>query len=187
MVVKKPMVSSCSLLDPGKRGQAKIQQMAFMLLALTLFFVLVGLFVLVIRFAGIADSATALEEKNALLLSTKLANSPEFACGESFGTGRINCIDGDKAIAVSENVDAYREFWGSGITNIEIRRIYPEGEEELCKLNNYPNCNVLRIISGELSGFSVENFVSFCRKEFGSGEVYDKCEVAKLFISYEEL
>ena len=59
-----------------KSGQLKIQQMAFVLMAVTLFFVLVGMFVLVVRFSGLEESATALEEKNAMLLVAKLANSP---------------------------------------------------------------------------------------------------------------
>jgi len=93
-----------------KQGQIKIQQMAFMLLAVTLFFVLVGLFVLVIRFAGIGEAAEALEERNALLLTTKMANSPEFSCGNVYGTGNINCIDGDKVMALKKNINNYEGF-----------------------------------------------------------------------------
>ena len=169
-----------------KLGQVKIQQMAFMLLAVTLFFVLVGLFVLVIRFAGIGDAATALEEKNALLLTTKMANSPEFSCGNVYGTGNINCIDGDKVMALMKNIEDYDGFWGNRVSNIEIKKIYPEEETKLCTLGNYPDCNTIRIISGEVKGFSAENFVSLCRKESEAGETYDKCEIAKILISYDE-
>src|SRR3989339_757807 len=68
----------------NSRGQLKIQQMAFMLIAVTLFFALVGLFLIVFVFSGLKGSATALQEKNALLLVTKLANSPEFSCEDVF-------------------------------------------------------------------------------------------------------
>ena len=164
----------------------KIQQMAFMLLAVTLFFVLVGLFFITIRFAGLNESAIALEERNALLLTTKIANSPEFSCGAVFGTGTTNCIDGDKVIALMRNIESYEGFWGAGVSNIEIRKIYPVGEEVVCTLGNYPDCNSLRIISGEVKGFSAENFVSLCRKESEGGETFDKCEIAKILVSYEE-
>jgi uncharacterized protein (UPF0333 family) len=47
----------------GKSGQVKIQQMAFMLLAVTLFFVLAGLFVLMVVYNNIKSSATDQEKK----------------------------------------------------------------------------------------------------------------------------
>lgn len=166
-----------------KKAQLKIQQMAFMLMAVTLFFVLVGLFVLVFRFAGLKEAATSLEEENAQLLVTKLANSPEFSCGESFGSSRTNCIDADKLMVLRENIEIYSGFWGKGVSNIEIRKIYPAGEK-ICTLGSYPNCNIIRILSEEINGTSIGNFVSLCRKEYYEGEVYDKCELAKIFVSY---
>ena len=44
-----------------KRSQLKIQQMAFMLMAVTLFFILVGMFVLTIYLSNLKNSAFALE------------------------------------------------------------------------------------------------------------------------------
>ena len=79
-------------LKSHKKAQMKIQQTAFVLMAITLFFVLIGIFILVIRFSGLKESATELQEKNAMLLATKLANSPEFSCGEAFGNKKINCV-----------------------------------------------------------------------------------------------
>lgn len=166
-----------------KKAQMKIQQMAFMLMAITLFFLLVGILVLVFKFSGLKDSATALAEENAMLLVTKIANSPEFSCGEAFGTGRINCIDWDKVMMLKENYERYSEFWG--VTNIEVRRIYPTGEEILCTTGNYPNCNVVRVGSQEVEGTDMSNFVALCRKAYAD-EVYDKCELAKIIVSYEE-
>lgn len=170
-----------------KKAQIKVNQMAFMLIALTLLFVVAGLFFLVIRFAGIKDVATSLQEKNAMLLVTKLANSPEFSCGEVYGTGATNCIDGDKVIALKKNIANYRGFWGNGVYNIEIKKIYPEEPTKLCEFGNYPECNTIRLLEGEVKGFSVENFVSLCRKESESGGIYNKCEIAKLMISYENV
>ncbi|GBE19976.1 MAG TPA: hypothetical protein ENG87_04135 [Candidatus Pacearchaeota archaeon] len=171
-------------LSRKKRGQLKIQQMAFMLMAVTLFFVLVGMFVLVIKFSGLKDTATELCEENAMLLVTKLANSPEFSCGRAFGSSRTNCIDGDKVMMLKENIEIYEKFWG--VTNIEIRKISDE-PEKVCDLGGYQqdNCNVIRLISKNVSGYSMSNFVSLCRKDYVDEEVYDKCEMAKLILSYE--
>ena len=165
------------------KSQMKIQQMAFMLIAVTLFFVLVGMLVLVWKFSDLRETATALEEKEAMLLITKLANSPEFSCGRAFDYGGSACIDADKVMMLKENIGKYPGFWG--VKNIEIRKIYPEGEE-ICSLGNYPNCNIIRVKGDEISGNYISNFVALCRKELYEGDVYDKCELAKLMVSYEE-
>tara|TARA_Y100000296_G_C4996412_1_gene167953 strand:+ start:311 stop:436 length:126 start_codon:yes stop_codon:yes gene_type:complete len=39
--------------------------------------------------------------------------------------------------------------------------------------------------SGNVGGFDASNFVVLCRKESSEGEVYDKCEIAKLMVSYD--
>ncbi len=174
---------NCLRRKSHKSGQLKIQQMAFMLMAITLFFVLVGMFVLIVKFSGLKESATALEEKNAMLLATKLANSPEFSCGESFGGSRVNCIDADKVMMLKENINKYAGFWG--VSNIEIRKIYPAENEVICNIGNYPNCNVIRLISKETAGVDLSNFVSLCRKNSFEGEIYDRCELAKIMVSYE--
>jgi len=167
----------------SKLSQMKIQQMAFMLIAVFLFFALVGIFVLVIRFAGIKESLSILEEENAMLLVSKLANSPEFSCGEAF-SAKTNCIDSDKVMILKNKMDKYRYFWG--VSNIEIRKIYPISEEKTCSLGNYPNCSIIKIISQESEGIGISNFVSLCRKELLDGKSYDKCEIAKLIVYYKE-
>ena len=104
----------------NKKAQLKIQQMAFMLIAVTLFFVLVGMLIFVFRFSSIQESAELLGEKNALLLVTKLANSPEFSCGESFGRSSVNCVDSDKVMTLKANIEKYSGFWD--VSGIEIRK-----------------------------------------------------------------
>ena len=166
----------------NKKAQLKIQQMAFMLIALVLFFALVGMFFLTIQFQKIKDSAGILEEKNALLLVTKLANSPEFSCGESFGTGKINCVDSDKVMALRSNAEKYKDFWG--VNNIEIRKIYPTNNGKECNAGTYPNCDIIKIEKGIITS-EYSNFVSLCRKESDGSKSYDKCEIAKLTVSYD--
>ncbi len=168
----------------SKKAQLKIQQMAFMLMAVTLFFALVGMFVLAIKFSGLKETAATLCEENAMMLVTKLANSPEFSCGEAFD-GETNCIDGDKIMMLKENIDAYEDFWGA--SNIEIRKIYPAEAEKVCDIGTYQggDCNTIRLISKNVSGFDDKyNFVSLCRKEYIDGDMYDKCEIARLSVRY---
>ena len=170
-----------------RKAQMKIQQMAFMLIAIMIFFALVGLLVVTIGFSGLKEKATALQEKNAMLLASKIANSPEFSCSQN-----ENCIDLDKIIVLKDNINKYktgnRNFWG--VSGIEIIKIYPKGlqEKEIeCISSNYPNCNKITIIPGQ--GIAPENFVSLCRKEFDSETnlVYDKCELGKILVRYEKI
>ncbi|MEK6817226.1 MAG: hypothetical protein AABX80_00330, partial [Nanoarchaeota archaeon] len=169
----------------NKSGQMKIQQMAFMLIAVMVFFALVGLLVVTIGFSGLKEKATALQEKNAMLLASKLANSPEFSCGQT-----ENCIDLDKVFVLKNNINKYKtgnkNFWG--VSGIEIIKIYPKDSKLIeCDSGNYPNCSKITIISGQ--GIAPENFVSLCRKEFDSETniVYDKCELGKILVRYEKI
>lgn len=166
----------------NKKAQLKIQQMAFMLIAVTLFFVFAGIFVLSTQLSNLKQSAYSLDEQNAQLLVTKLANSPEFSCGDAFKNSRINCVDSDKALILKKNIDKYSNFWD--VENIEIRKIYPESKEAECTLENYPDCNVIKIRDGNISA-EYSNFVSLCRKELIGGKVQDKCEIARLIVSYK--
>lgn len=168
-----------------KKGQLKIQQMAFMLMAVTLFFVLVAMIVLVLRFSGLKESATLIEEENALLLVAKLANSPEFSCGGSFGTTRINCVDADKVIMLKERIDKYSRFWGVG--SIEIRKIFPDGGDVLCDKINYDKCGVIEVFSKDVKLLPpASNFIILCKKEISGGDIYDKCELARFLVSSED-
>ncbi len=166
----------------NKKGQMKIQQMAFMLIAITLFFVLVGLFMLSTMFSGLKKNAAALEETDAAETVTKLANSPEFSCGAAYGGQKVNCIDQDKIMGLIKNNELYGNFWN--VKSLEIRKLYPEGEEVICNSQNYPDCNFFKIYSeGGVSG-DKSSFATLCRKEFANGASYDKCEIGKIFIGF---
>lgn len=167
------------------RGQMKIQQMAFMLIAVTLFFALVGMFVLVFGLSSLKKDASMLEEKNALLLVSKLANSPEFSCGEAFDYSQADCVDADKVMVLKRKYNDYKDFWG--VYNVEVMKIYPAGQEDIeCTEANYPRCGFIKVITGRNEGKRVSNFVLLCRKESKEGNVYDKCEIARLFVSYRD-
>lgn len=169
----------------GKHGQLKVQQMAFMLVAITLFFILAGMFFLVINFSNLKQSATEQEKENTELLITRLANSPEFSCENSFENLGTNCIDFDKVMVLKQGMEKYQRYWGD-IANIEIRKVYPPEATVLCEIQNYPRCNTLRLYSADVNGTYITNFVSLCRKETEGERTYDKCELARLMIAYNQ-
>ena len=166
------------LADSGKKAQIKIQQMAFVLLGIVFFLVLVGLLVISVRFSELKKTAAGIEDDNALNLAIKLANSPEFSCGNSFDSWGENCVDYDKITAL-KSLDSYKGFWGVGAIKVIIIDSDISGEKE-CSLGD-TNCNTITVYSdGKSGGQYNSNFVSLCRKESYGGEVYDKCDMATL-------
>lgn len=169
----------------NKRSQMKIQQMAFMLMALTLFFVLIGLIFMAVQLSGVRESATNLEKENAEKLIMKIANSPEFSCGESFGTAKIDCVDFDKIMVFRDMISDYSRFWG--VADIEIVKLYPEASQTTCSYGTYPDCKTTRIYSENVPKKPpISNFVSLCRKDVVNEEVFEVCELAKINIRYED-
>ena len=188
MEMRYPSVHCCKMIKKtmSQRGQFKIQLMAFMLIAVVVFFALVVIFVLAFGLSSIKDTANLLEQQNAMLLVSKLANSPEFSCGEAYGGSMVNCVDLEKVMALRESVAKYKGFWG--VSNIEIRKVLDSSPELSCSLGNYPSCNFVRLLENSSSGYDYSNFISLCWKENNAemGKVYDKCEVAKLIVRYKE-
>lgn len=162
----------------------KIQQTAFMLVALAIFFVLAGLFVLSFSLSSLKKNAQLSNEKNALTLVTRLAETPEFSCGEAFGEKTVNCIDADKLMALLKNINLYSGFWGK-VYSIEVRKI-PFETEILCTSLTYPNCNTFKLIANSSLGTDYSNYVSLCRKENDGNSLITKCELAKLLVRYND-
>jgi len=167
----------------NKRGQVKIQQMAFLLITLTILFVMVGMFALKAGFSGLEDERAELQQASAIKLVSRLANTPELACGEVFGGERANCVDFDKAIVFKKQSKNYANFWG--VEGLEIIKIYPFSDE-ICTLDNYQDCGFLKIIDNQGKGKDRSAFISLCRKAGANGRVYDKCELAKLVVRYSD-
>lgn len=158
--------------------------MAFMIIAVVIFFALVAMFMISFKLSSLKKDANLLDERNALLLVTKLAESPEFSCGEAFGGKRTSCIDFDKVLVLKNNIDLYDNFWG--VANIEVRKISNNDQSMPCTFQNYPNCDYLRILSEDVVGSDYSTFVSLCRKESYEGQIYDQCSLARFTLSYEK-
>ena len=156
------------------KGQLKIQQMAFVLVALIIFFAMVSLFYFSIRVSNIQKSAVSLSEDAAKELVRKLSGTPEFAWT---ATDCASCIDLDKVILL-KNRKAYSGFWS--LDYLAVERVYPSKEGE-CTKGNYPNCNKITIINKTLSyGSPAWAYVALCRQDFAKS-AYVKCELGRIF------
>ena len=163
------------------KGQLKIQQMAFMLLAVTLFFVLVLLFYLTIKTAGLEKDFVNSEKEKAAGLVMRLASSPEFVF--EGGSSGIKGVDADKIMVLKDN-SKYKEFWG--VEGIIIKKLYPPNTNTECTQNNYPNCNLIKVFTTKKSA-PTGSYIALCRKESVSGNSYDRCELALLMIETKEV
>lgn len=159
-----------------KSGQLKIQQMAFMILAVTIFFILAGLFYLTIYLQGIARQSNEQRERQAVINAEFFAESPEFTCGSY-------CIDTDR-LMVLKNKTAYKNFWP--YESIEVRRVYPKGIGRECNFGNYPDCDSYTIVDDKAENIrKAANFVALCRKDPVQGHVSRKCELGKIILGVE--
>lgn len=162
----------------NKRAQLKIQQMAIMIVAITLFFLLVLMFYLSIKMTSLREQAVELNREKAVGLVTKIASSPEF----SF-EGASRGVDIDKVMVLKEKTE-YRDFWG--VDGIIIEKLYPEAADAECTKSNYPNCNRILLFTDGRGEF-VHSYISLCRKQSIEGRtIYDECELAILKLGVKE-
>lgn len=145
-----------------------------MLMAVVIFFILAGLFVITIKYRELYKEANLLAKEKTLSTLIQLADTAEFTCGKSL------CIDTDKLMAMQDRI-AYDEFWQ--LSSLSAVKIFPKQEREVkCTKENYPDCNLFEIYNENVEneeGFST--FVSLCRQEkTKEGYWYNKCELGKL-------
>src|SRR3989338_11323343 len=103
------------------KAQMKIQQTAFMLVALVLFFSMIALVYFSISLANLREHAQYLREKEALENVKMIAATPEFAFTSSSDCS--NCVDFDKVLMLKEQ-SSYKNFWKFECLEVEI--IYPK-------------------------------------------------------------
>lgn len=174
-----------------KKAQLKIQQMAVMLVVVTIFFAMAGMVVLSIMRGNILQEAEEILEANAITLAQKIADSPELRCGDSYGLMQIKCIDLDKAIILKENIDRYKinsdfSFWGRD-ANIMIERLDSELDDVECTSKAvYPNCNRIEMFKSQ-TNTTADSYVLLCRKANEGDDFYNKCEIGRIMVEYRPL
>lgn len=149
------------------KGQYKIQQMAFMIVAVFIFFVLVGLFFFRWQFSDLQDDFDLLEREQAISSLEVISDMSEFNCGARESL----CLDEDKIkVMSSAEFSSYKEVLG--VDSLKVYSVYPEKEEF-----------VVFDSSRDLKEYST--FVSVCKKKSSEGFVYDDCVLGKLVVGVE--
>lgn len=151
------------LVAGSSKGQMKMQQMAMVLVAFVIFFVLVALFVISVKFSSLRESAGSTRENEMRALVHKLAGTPEFAWTYE---DCASCVDFDKAFLLKQQ-GAYNDFWSNSVDLVRLQRLYPaEGVDYIeCTADNYPDCSQITIYESE-KGYTAQNaYVALCRLE----------------------
>jgi hypothetical protein len=162
----------------SKRSQTKIQEMSFMLVGLVILFAIIAIFALSLLYGTIKKSANISKEERVVSGIMNLANSPEFSCVGS----KMNCIDSDKAMAMSGKI-----IYNKLLTNINSLSIIKQSALNKTRLtwikcmnSNYPNCDYIEIYSKTGIQETKSTFVSLCRNQKEENYLYEKCEIGKI-------
>lgn len=158
------------------KGQMKIQQMAFMIVAVFFFFILVGLFFISIQLKDIKKKALVLNREQAINSLRVISDMSELNCNSR----ETLCIDRDKLRIMSGSKGKeYKEVWP--VESIKVYQIYPSFVSPIkCPANP---CNFYEIYnSGEKNIEEVSTYVSLCEKKADNSYIYENCEIAKLLV-----
>jgi len=152
-----------------KKSQIKIQEMAFVLLALTVLAGIVFIFFSKFQISGVEKAAGTVKQQQAISLLEKISAMPEIRCSY-YGVEKL-CIDEDKLqiFLPMANSSSYIKQW-TGMQKVSVKRIWPSEEE-------WP------IYSEGKGNFTYSTFVSICKQEFRTTSSW-KCSLGMMEVSY---
>lgn len=133
----------------NKLAQMKIQQMAFMIVAVVVFFAMVAVIYFSISLRGLETKVQELRDDEAREIARQLASSPEFAFTAS--SDCEDCIDLERAFQISQNPNYQNSFWN--LNYLALERISPPSSENISctNLQSYiaRTCNQIVIFKDE--------------------------------------
>ena len=158
---------SSFVLIKSKKSQMKIQEMAFVLIALFLLFSMVFLFYIKLKSSDIDRTSYELKQNNALSMLGKIAAMPEFSCSSALGKDSL-CMDEDKLRVMQDRKDYETLF--KGIKEIKISKIYPSVEEFVIYSSNKEDYE------------SYGAFTSICKQRYDNTGFY-QCSMGVIHLS----
>ena len=157
----------------GNKGQLKIQEMAFVLLAIVFLFALVLLFFTAFQYRLWQNVAAETRESRAISLLEVISSMPELRCSSSFSsTSEAVCIDEDKLAYFNKSGnmrERYSILWQNSMAaSIEIQQIYPSKKSYF--LYTKPKID-------ELSTQTFSTYISICSEELKG---ISRCTLARV-------
>lgn len=138
----------------SKKAQMKIQQMAFMLVAVMIFFGMVAIVYFTIVFANLRDTADDLREEEAKELARQMSGTPELMFSIK-AQPYSSSVDLDKAFLIHKDPNSpfKKRYWN--LDYLMIERLYPPpSRDEDCSTSNYPECKYLTLIDERPGSYS---------------------------------
>jgi hypothetical protein len=173
------------------KAQLQIQEMAFVLVGLILFFGLIMLFFAVFQQAKIKSLAEQTRREEIVAKLHSIVNMPEFACREAF------CIDEEKVqgfLALSQKQKYYEKFDKQYIVLIKVERVWSQegAGSNICNKENVPqspsNCKTYEIYNNTAKKSSYEahsTFTLMCHHTLTNGQAAIVCDVGKIVVGFE--
>lgn len=130
----------------SRKGQLGIIEMIMVMVVIVV--LIIGGIYFYYTFLGrsLGKTGERMDLQSSKVLLASITSMPELQCSKR--TLDINCIDTLKLMAAKDLMNEDRAYYVDkfGFKSIEIKKVYPEGEEEECNFNkfneNYPgNCN----------------------------------------------
>ncbi len=163
----------------NNKGQMKTQQMAFVLVAIMIFFSMVALFYPPPPPPPLENAVNALSESQSVESVRKIFGTPEFA----WVSDCPNCIDLDKVLALKYRANtSYNGFW-KDVPYLKVERVYPKFGNIECNKGNYPDCDTISIIEGASGFTSHDAFVALCR--YDQSTEGKRCELGKVSMGFK--
>lgn len=163
-----------------KKAQMRIQQMAFILVLLILFFAIVATVFGIIWINYLRDQARLAAEENAWKMTRTISGTPELVF-----TSRglcSSCVDMEKVIVLKET-DFFKKM--HNLDYMRIERVYPRAPPGECRRANFPDCTNITLIDSQNYGATSTAFVTLVRFVPDKGG-YFKYELGKIYISAKE-
>ena len=160
------------------KGQTKIQQMAFVLVAIFIFFAIVALFYFSVSTRLLESNVEDLREQEVIATVRKIAGTPEFVWSVY---DCASCVDLDKIFVLKDRV-TYQDFW-KNINFLKVERVHPKYEVDECIRGIYPLCNSIVIVDDETKTVTHSAFVSLCR--YDNEKKFNRCELGKIVMGFE--
>lgn len=155
------------------KGQFKIQEMAFVVVMVMIFFGLASIVLIGVVGKNLDNQVSMQRAQEAKEMVRKIATGPELSFT---GFSCESCIDMDKAIALKYN-EKYKDYWDLDLLKIVVS--YPEKKDE-CTKTNFPDCGFITLVDKGNNNYMAESsFVSLCHYEFENGGYY-KCEFGRV-------
>ena len=157
----------------NKKSQLKIQQTAFMLLALVFLFSIIFIFYINFSRQSLYDKRNELQMEEAYNLLQKFSGSPEFSCISSDLT---YCLDEDKIISLANMSQKYKSYFSS-VKSIIVKEVYP-GNKTIKIFETPINENE------EILYYSA--FIPLCQTKALEGYNWQQCKLAKFIIGMKQ-